>query len=281
MQKIPCSVPILTLNSAENLAECLESVRDFEDVYLVDGNSTDGTQEIARTFGRPVYTQVETDEPNVRIKDFTAVRKRAYGFAKTNWLLDLDSDECMTPELVEEIRKVVHEDADVKTAYRIQHKLRFGERKTEYAFFYPTYVLRLYHVKSGIKLPDGKALHESVEIPDDVVQKELTNIIWSRGPETYAASVKKDDRYLAIVKEKMFSSDQSRTFAGVRHCIHSACVNFLRSGYILFKSLYLSLRYGFRRSLPFVQVIRNARYNFLISLYRLRQIVYIFFVRNK
>ena len=93
MQKIPCSVPILTLNAEKNLDQCLASLVDFEDVFIVDGNSTDRTHEIAKKYGRPIYKQVDSDEPNVRIKDFSAVRKRAYRRIKSDLRLDLDSEE--------------------------------------------------------------------------------------------------------------------------------------------------------------------------------------------
>ena len=162
MQKIPCSVPILTLNAEKHLEQCLQSLVDFEDVFIVDGNSTDRTQEIARKYNRPIYKQIDTDEPNVRIKDFTAVRNRAYSFIKTDWLFDLDSDEYLSPELIEELRTLFASQLGPNAAYQISHKLLFGSQKTEYAFFYPAYVVRLYTPKSGVALTKGKKIHESV-----------------------------------------------------------------------------------------------------------------------
>ena len=52
--KIKCSVPLLTLNSEKTLARCFESVKDFEDILIVDGNSTDTTHDIAKKFGIPI-----------------------------------------------------------------------------------------------------------------------------------------------------------------------------------------------------------------------------------
>ena len=107
MRKIPCSIPILTLNSEKHLKQCLESVKDFDDAFLVDGNSTDKTLEIAKEFGVKVYKQVETDEPNVKIKNFTEVRIKAFNLTKYDWYLDLDSDEYLSENLVKKIREII------------------------------------------------------------------------------------------------------------------------------------------------------------------------------
>ncbi len=273
MAKIPCSIPILTLNAEKHLAQCLESVRDFEDVYLVDGNSTDRTLEIAKAFGIPVYKQVETDEPNVRIIDFTATRKRAYSFAKAPWLFDLDSDEYLSTELIAEIRNLFEVGVSKDCAYHIQNKLYFDGRRAEYAFFYPSYTLRLYARGVGIELPDGKALHESVVVPSGVATKQLKEVIWSYSPLSYRDGVRKDDRYLAIVRNKMFVTDPANKLSDIGHCAKSMCVNVLRAVHIVGESLVVSLRHGFRRALPFPQVFRHARYSLVIARMRLVQLL--------
>ena len=50
--KLPCTVAILTFNSGKSLKRALESVKDFEDILICDGGSTDDTVEIARAFER-------------------------------------------------------------------------------------------------------------------------------------------------------------------------------------------------------------------------------------
>ena len=62
LTKIPASVGILTLNSAKEIPRAFESIKDFDDIYICDGNSTDGTQDIARSFGARIVKQFDTDE---------------------------------------------------------------------------------------------------------------------------------------------------------------------------------------------------------------------------
>ena len=277
MQKIPCSVPILTLNAERHLARCLDSLKDFEDVYLVDGNSTDRTHEIAKERGVPIYKQVETDEPDVRVTDFTAMRVRSYSFAKMKWLLDLDSDEFLTPELVEEIRTVIKDSTDPKIAYDLQNKLIFGDKVVHYAFSYPIYQMRLYHTDSGIGFTKHKTLHEKVTIPEDVTIKKLTHPILSEGIASYKDAVAKDNRYLDIVRKKYFPEDRTKLKKYRGHIARSAVRNVLQAVHVLLESLWVYLRHGHRQSLPFVHVVRHVRYDLIISWLRLKQLWYSFF----
>ena len=109
--KIPCSVPILTLNAKEHLKQCLPVlVENFEDVFIVDGNSTDGTQEYARSLSVRVEKQFDTNEPNQRIQDFRATRMKTWDMCRHDWLLVFDADEVLTTELLNLIRQIVTQD---------------------------------------------------------------------------------------------------------------------------------------------------------------------------
>ena len=62
MEKIACTVEILTWNSEKTLKACLESVKDFDDIIILDGNSTDKTLEIANNYRARIIKQVKTEE---------------------------------------------------------------------------------------------------------------------------------------------------------------------------------------------------------------------------
>ena len=65
-QKIKCSVGILTLNSADGLKDCLPAFTDFDEVIVCDGNSTDNTVEVAKSFGAKVIKQYEQEGAKLR-----------------------------------------------------------------------------------------------------------------------------------------------------------------------------------------------------------------------
>ncbi|MBU1032341.1 MAG: hypothetical protein ABII13_02110 [Patescibacteria group bacterium] len=165
--RIPCSVPILTLNSKENLQILLPlSVKNFEDVFLIDGNSTDGTQEYAKSLGVRVEKQSDSEEPNLRIADFRQARLRSWKMCKFPWVFYLDSDQIPTQEAVELIRRIVHEN-EIKQVHQLKRYPRLSDgRVIRNTPFYGYYVA-LFNLDSDVTLADRK-VHERFVVPADV-----------------------------------------------------------------------------------------------------------------
>ena len=88
------SVVINTYNAEEHLAECLEAVKDFDEIVVCDMESTDHTVEIAKRYGCKVVT---FPKGNIRICE--PARQFAIGSASHPWVLVVDADEIITPEL--------------------------------------------------------------------------------------------------------------------------------------------------------------------------------------
>ena len=133
MDKIPVSVLVTTLNEAENLPRCLSSLQDFDEVVVIDSNSTDGTPEIAKNHG-------------AKLVPFTW---NGIYPKKRQWCLDtlplkydriffVDADEELTPGLCQDIRRLDWSCAGyfVKGRYVIEgHPLRFGFQNNKLALF--------------------------------------------------------------------------------------------------------------------------------------------------
>src|SRR5256885_16092250 len=99
---LPVTVIIPTRNEARNLPRCLESLRGAGEVYVVDSNSTDETPEIARTFGaKVVQFHYHGGWPKKRQWALDTL-PIAY-----DWVLPLDADEALPPELAEEMRDAI------------------------------------------------------------------------------------------------------------------------------------------------------------------------------
>lgn len=99
---IPLSIVIPVKNEAGNLPACLESVSDFSEVVVVDSGSTDTTREIARQFQRTVVDFV-WDGKFPKKRNWTL---RSHRF-QNPWVLFLDADERMTPELRDELARTL------------------------------------------------------------------------------------------------------------------------------------------------------------------------------
>src|ERR1700735_2925522 len=104
--KLPVSVIVPARNEAKNLPSCLESLRDAGEVYVIDSQSTDGTPEIARSFGaKVVQFHYQGGWPKKRQ---WAIETLPLAY---DWILLLDADEVLTPELAEEIGLAIQHSA--------------------------------------------------------------------------------------------------------------------------------------------------------------------------
>lgn len=100
MAHLPISVTILTKNSQAYLHQVLQALKEFDEVLVYDTGSNDNTMEIAKSF------------PNVSLYQcsfigFGPTHNLASSLAKYDWILSVDSDEIVTPALVEEIKQAV------------------------------------------------------------------------------------------------------------------------------------------------------------------------------
>jgi len=120
-QKHSLSVTIIAQDEADRIATCLSSVEPVADeIIVLDSGSTDKTVEIARRFTSRVY---ETDWPG-----YGAQKQKALELARGEWVLSIDADEALTPELQEEIRRVLCRDP-AEIAFRLPWAVTtFGKR---------------------------------------------------------------------------------------------------------------------------------------------------------
>jgi len=128
------SVLILTLNEEVNIGDCLDSVGWTDDVLVLDSGSEDRTVEIAEAKGARVMHRP--------FDNFASQRNYGLqeGGLEHDWVLHLDADERVTPELRSELEREARRDA--RGAYRVPSKLMFQGRWLKHAGMYPTYQIR-------------------------------------------------------------------------------------------------------------------------------------------
>lgn len=139
------SVVLITLNEEKNLRRTLESVQPLVrdglgEIILVDSGSTDRTLEIARSFGAKTFV-----EP---WKGFAAQKNSAMDKASGDWVLQLDADEPLEPELAAEIKTVLQSNPPVQ-GFWLPRKNFFLGRWIRHGGFYPDPKLRLIRRGAG------------------------------------------------------------------------------------------------------------------------------------
>ena len=132
----PVSVLIPTRNEAANLPRCLEHLRWAGEVVVVDSASTDSTVAIAEAAGARVV-QFEWNGSWPKKKNW-ALRNVDF---KHDWILIVDADECIVPELAAEIIAAVRSTAHV--GYYVNRRFMFMGRWLQHCGYYPSWNLRL------------------------------------------------------------------------------------------------------------------------------------------
>jgi glycosyltransferase involved in cell wall biosynthesis len=139
-EKVLVTVLVPTLNEAKNLPRCLDFLEWADDVVIVDSHSSDGTQEIARQRGARVIDFVWNGQwPKKRN---WALR---HADLKHPWVLIVDADECIVPELAAEVAEAVRSAEHV--GWYINRRFIFINHWIRHCGYYPSWNLRL--IKRG------------------------------------------------------------------------------------------------------------------------------------
>ncbi|MEO8076968.1 MAG: glycosyltransferase family 2 protein, partial [Acidobacteriota bacterium] len=147
------SVTVITRNESANIAAALESVAWADEIIVVDSGSSDDTVAIARRHA----TRVEVRE----WPGYGAQKNYAAGLAAHDWILSIDADERVTPELAAEIRTILEQEP-ASRGYRVPRVTRYLGRWIRSTDWYPDYQLRLYDRRAGRW--SSRPVHESIEL---------------------------------------------------------------------------------------------------------------------
>ncbi|MGZ5056596.1 MAG: glycosyltransferase family 2 protein [Methylobacter sp.] len=171
------SVIIITKNEASHIGRCLESVSWADEIIVLDSGSQDDTVSICHRYTDKVY---ETDWPGFGIQ-----KQRALDKASGDWVLSIDADEMVTPELRVEIEHALQQKEF--QGYEIPRLSSYCGRQMRHGGWWPDYVLRLFrrqkgyfseslvheqiHVDGAIGWIETPLLHESFVNLEEVLHK--------------------------------------------------------------------------------------------------------------
>ncbi len=186
---MPLSVAIITRNAASQLERCLASVAFAEEVVVVDSGSTDGTVELAERHGARVVRK--------EWLGFGAQKQFAVDAASHDWVLCLDADESLSPELREAIVE------ELKTprglVYAVARRNRFLGRWLKHGEGYPDWNVRLFHREHARW--GSEAVHEKVVAGSPVLR--LRGDLLHDSAETLEKYLDKQNRYTSLQAESL------------------------------------------------------------------------------
>lgn len=152
------SVTLIVKNEEKNLAKCLDTVKWADEIVVLDAGSEDKTIEIAKQYTDKIYI-------NSDWQGYGMQRQRLQEYASSDWILMLDADERLTPELIAAVKNVLINDDRNKVFALPRLSWCFG-KFIRHSGWYPDYVTRLY-AKNKAKY-NAQLVHEKLEYANEI-----------------------------------------------------------------------------------------------------------------
>lgn len=145
------SATIITHNESANIARAIRSLSCVDEIVVIDGDSTDGTREIAAGFGARVITHT--------FEGFAAQKNFSSAHAQYDWILSLDADEELDPKAQASVLEWKRSEPSA-AGYQFARRAQYLGRWILHSGWYPDYKLRLFDRRRGRW--EGAYVHESV-----------------------------------------------------------------------------------------------------------------------
>ena len=241
------SVAIVAMDEEVNIGRTLASVRWADEIVLVDSGSKDRTREIARQHGAHVV-----EEP---WRGYVAQKRYAIELCTKDWILLLDADEEVSPELAREMRAALSAPGDLN-GFRLPRKNLFLGRWMRHGGFYPDPKLRLFRNGSGFVT--GHDPHDRCELKPQVPQhtRQFQNALVHHTYPTLSYYIAHMNRYSSLGAE-LAAAQGHRSFSVADIVLRPAATFFynyiVRLGFLdgreglllhLYHAVYVSWKYA-------------------------------------
>lgn len=218
----------------------MQSVVWAKEIIVVDSHSTDNTVKLVKKFTEKVFVK--------EWLGYAGAKNFALDNTTSDWILWLDADERVTPELALEIKRVISEDNDEYMGYEVARRAYFLGKWIKHCGWYPGYVTRLFK-RSAVKFNEMR-VHEKLEILGKVGR--LSSDILHYTDDTLFHYLVKFNRYTTLAAEDLADCGKRSSFFDL----------LIRPPYLFFKMFFL--RGGFLDGMHgFILSLISANYVFV------------------
>jgi glycosyltransferase involved in cell wall biosynthesis len=231
---------VIAFNEERGIARCLESLAFCDEIVVVDSNSTDRTREIALRFTERVIEQGFLGY--VKQKNFALEQARG------EWVVVLDADEALSPELAREIQSAIASAAPRVAGFWLDRVTHFLGTWHDRGEWYPDWQLRVFRRSRGRFT--GREPHDRAQVEGET--RRLSGRLWHWNYVDLSHHIQKIDAFSARQAQAMF--EEGVRFR-LRDLLWRPAFRFLK-GYLL--------RGGFRKGMPgFLVSVSTSYYVFM------------------
>lgn len=206
------AVALIVKNEEKHLAFCLDSVKDWVDeIIILDSGSTDATEEIANQYQAKFYK-------NTNWQGFGKQRQLAQQYVSSDYVLWLDADERVTPELKQSILLAI-EQPKKNTLYQVNRLSEAFGKKIQHSGWYPDFVVRLY--KTQDTKYNNSLVHEEVLVPSGFKIERLSgDLLHYTYDDLHHCLVKSANYAAAWATQKQNAGKKTSLFSASMHAIY-------------------------------------------------------------
>ena len=187
------SAVIITLNEERRLGRALASLSVADEVLVVDCGSSDRTQEIAAGYGARVLSH--------SWEGYSQQKNYAVSQAKHSWVLSIDADEALSPELAAEIEQLKRQGAGMAAGFLMPRVAYYQGRWIRHSGWYPDCKLRLYDRSRGRWVGDYVHEHVEAEGPLQKLRGDLQHFTC----DSFEEHLRTLDRYTTLAARESFA----------------------------------------------------------------------------
>ncbi|MFM2343722.1 MAG: hypothetical protein RLZZ210_330 [Pseudomonadota bacterium] len=243
--KYNVSVILITKNEAKNIKLCLNSILWADEIIIVDSGSTDGTLEIIQEISQD--TNIIKVYQHTDWQGFGIQKNVALSYASNDYVLSIDADEVLSPELIKSIQNIclnsTNNNLDIinNSMYKLLRLNYFCGKAVKYSGWQNDYVVRLFNKKYACFSNDK--VHEKVILRSNNVKvndNKLDGLLHHYSYTSYSQVLNKIEQYSSLGAEQLYAKNKkSSFFNAVTHGISA----FIKS--FIFKFGFLDASVGF------------------------------------
>ncbi len=210
------SVIIIAKDAQETIDETLQSLQLFSEVIVYLNDSTDQTKSITQNYANTTIIEG-------KFEGFGPTKNKGASFAKHDWILSLDSDEVILPELLNEIKELTLNNP--KEVFILKRDNYFLNKHVKYSGWGKDYLVRIYN--RSCHQFNSKMVHEKIELNNNTVKTHLKNSFKHNAVQNINQFLQK------IIKYSDLAAKEQKT------C--SFFIVLLKANFAFFKTYFLQL----------------------------------------
>lgn len=218
------SAVIISFNEQKNIADAIQSVVWADEIIVVDSGSSDSTRAIAEASGAKVLTR--------KWEGFSSQKQFAVDQAENDWIISLDADERVSPELRDEIL-ALKPNINAADGYKMPRLSIYMGRKIHHGGWYPNWQLRLFDRTKGRW--NDMLIHESFKMADGSLTTKLRGDLLHYSVENAAHHHRMiGERYAPLAARQMFDEGRRTSLLKIALAGPSAFVRayVLKAGFL-------------------------------------------------